>query len=162
MRDKLNPLGRTPNTMSGNHPALLITWLIPSLQWSTAVAASSNRGVSQQQGKGDWSELREVRLQPNTESFEKKFKKRAPGQCDLRLGRWFTFHYNNDLEHTAKTVLGRLQHNMALKGFPSELTELDRICQDEWDKLHKSRGTEFFSFSLCSHFSNLKMILHMH
>ncbi|KAF7646568.1 hypothetical protein LDENG_00185560 [Lucifuga dentata] len=30
MRQKLNSLSRTPSTMSGEHQALLITWLIPS------------------------------------------------------------------------------------------------------------------------------------
>ena len=46
--------------------------LIPSLWWSMVVAASCYRGASQWQGQGDWSELREGWMQPNTERSLKK------------------------------------------------------------------------------------------
>ncbi|KAF7649625.1 hypothetical protein LDENG_00138630 [Lucifuga dentata] len=76
---------------------------------------------------------------------------------DLRLGRWFTFQHNNDLKHTAKTTLEWLRDKSltvlewpsqspdlnptehlrrdlkmtAHRRFPSNLMELERICQEE-------------------------------
>ena len=47
------------STMSGEHQALLITCLIPSLQWSMVVAASCYGGASQRLGQGAWSEMRD-------------------------------------------------------------------------------------------------------
>lgn len=59
------------------------------------VAASCCGGEPQQQGHGDWSELREGWTQPNTE----------PLQGFLGLGQWFSFKHNNFLKHIDKKML---------------------------------------------------------
>ena len=84
---------------------------------------------------------------------------------DLRLGQKFTFQQDNDPKHTAKTTqewlrdksLNLLQwpsQSPELHPFkhlwrdlkiavqrqsPSILTELERICREEWDELSKYR-----------------------
>lgn len=47
-----NSLGRTPSTISREHQALLITWLMLSLWWSLVVEALCYGGASQQQRRG--------------------------------------------------------------------------------------------------------------
>ncbi|CAM4730116.1 unnamed protein product [Leuciscus chuanchicus] len=84
---------------------------------------------------------------------------------DLRLGRRFTFQQDNDPKHTAKITKEWLHNNsvtvlewpsqspdlypiehlwrdlkMAVhQRLPSTLTELERICKEEWQRIPKSR-----------------------
>ncbi len=84
---------------------------------------------------------------------------------DLRLGRRFTFQQDNDPKHTAKITKEWLHNNsvtvlewpsqspdlnpiehlwrdlkMAVhQRLPSNLTELERICKEEWQMIPKSR-----------------------
>ncbi len=84
---------------------------------------------------------------------------------DLRLGRRFTFQQDNDPKHTAKITKEWLHNNsvtvlewpsqspdlnpiehlwrdlkMAVhQRLPSNLTELERICKEEWQRIPKSR-----------------------
>ncbi len=136
--------------MCGENQALLITCPIQSQQWSMVVAASCCGGVFQLQGQDDWLQSRE-RLQPVPQ--------------DLRLGRRFTFQQDNDPKHTAKITKEWLHNNsvtvlewpsqspdlnpiehlwrdlkMAVhQRLPSNLTELERICKEEWQRIPKSR-----------------------
>uniref|UniRef100_A0A8C1ZAS2 Transposase n=1 Tax=Cyprinus carpio TaxID=7962 RepID=A0A8C1ZAS2_CYPCA len=84
---------------------------------------------------------------------------------DLRLGRRFTFQQDNDPKHTAKITKEWLHNNsvtvlewpsqspdlnpiehlwrdlkMAVhQRLPTNLTELERICKEEWQRIPKSR-----------------------
>ncbi len=84
---------------------------------------------------------------------------------DLRLGRRFTFQQDNDPKHTAKITKEWLHNNsvtvlewprqspdlnpiehlwrdlkMAVhQRLPSNLTELERICKEEWQRIPKSK-----------------------
>ena len=59
--------------MSGEHQALLITWQIPSLQWSMVVAASCYGGAFQWQGRGkdECSQIQEKSLKEKPAIFAK-------------------------------------------------------------------------------------------
>jgi transposase len=82
------------------------------------------------------------------------------GVQDLRLGRRFTFQHGNDPKHRAKTTqeslnvhewpsqspdLNPMEHlwkdlKIAVQQrSPSNLTELERICREEWEKHPKYR-----------------------
>ncbi|KAG2468107.1 TCB1 transposase, partial [Polypterus senegalus] len=91
---------------------------------------------------------------------------------DLRLGRRFTFQQDNDPKHTAKITKEWLHNNsvtvlewpgqnpdlnpiehlwrnlkMAVhQRLPSNLTELERICKEEWQRIPKSRCAKLASF----------------
>ena len=81
---KISPLGRIPNTDSGEHQALLITWQIPSL---LVGAASCSEGTSQLQGQRDCSELRERWMLPNAEKEKVHWK--------MKIHSLSTHHYAN-------------------------------------------------------------------
>ncbi|XDV33344.1 hypothetical protein PO909_003777 [Leuciscus waleckii] len=83
---------------------------------------------------------------------------------DLRLGRRFTFQQDNDPKHTAKITKEWLHNNSVIvlewpsqspdlnpiehlwrdlkmavhQRLPSNLTELERICKEEWQRIPKS------------------------
>ena len=83
---------------------------------------------------------------------------------DLRLGQRFTFQQDNDPKHTAKTTqewlefpsqspdLNSIKHlwsdlKMTVHRLsPSNLTELERICRDEWQKIPKSRCAKLVTY----------------
>uniref|UniRef100_A0A9J8AGN9 Tc1-like transposase DDE domain-containing protein n=1 Tax=Cyprinus carpio carpio TaxID=630221 RepID=A0A9J8AGN9_CYPCA len=96
---------------------------------------------------------------------------------DLRLGRRFTFQQDNDPKHTAKTKewlhnnsvtvlewpsqspdLNPIEHlwrdlKMAVhQRLPSNLTELERICKEEWQRIPKSRCEKLINVQKCQQF----------
>ncbi len=134
--------------MCGENQALLITCPIQSQQWSMVVAASCCGGVFQLQGQDDWLQSRERWMRPSTGISWTK-----------------TFQQDNDPKHTAKITKEWLHNNsvtvlewpsqspdlnpivhlwrdlkMAVhQRLPSNLTELERICKEEWHRIPKSR-----------------------
>ena len=158
MKPRFNCLAEILSIMSGGNQAPLITCPIPSQRWSMVVAASCCGNVFQQQWVGDWSGLRE--------SWTAEYKMISLYFAqDVRLGRRFTFQQGNDPKHTDKTMQEQLRDNsvnvlawpsqspdlnpikhlwtdlkMAVhRRSPSNLTELERICREEWQKIHKFR-----------------------
>ncbi len=111
----------------------------------------------------DWLQSRERWMRPSTGiSWTKNLLQSAQV---LRLGRRFTFQQDNDPKHTAKITKEWLHNNsvtvlewpsqspdlnpiehlwrdlkMAVhQRLPSNLTELERICKEEWQRIPKSR-----------------------
>ncbi len=147
--------------MCGENQALLITCPIQSQQWSMVVAASCCGGVFQLQGQDDWLQSRERWMRPSTGI---SWTKPSPECSGPQTGPRFTFQQDNDPKHTAKyegvasqqlrTVLewpsqspdlNPIEHlwrdlKMAVhQRLPSNLTELERICKEEWQRIPKSR-----------------------
>ena len=61
---------------------------------------------------------------------------------DLRLGQRFTFQPDNEPKHTAKTMQEHLWRDLKIavqRRSPFNLTELERICREECEKLSKYR-----------------------
>ena len=99
MRQTFNSLGRSPSAMSGEHQALLITWL--TLRWSTVVAAACYAGASQQQGTEG---LVRIEGRMNVAKYREVLEENLlPSARDLRLWRVFTFQHDNNPKHTAST-----------------------------------------------------------
>ncbi len=142
--------------------ALLINCPIQSQQWSMVLAASCCGGVFQLQGQDDWLQSREDECGQVQDILDENLLQSAQ---DLRLGRRFTFQQDNDPKHTAKITKEWLHNNsvtvlewpsqspdlnpiehlwrdlkMAVhQRLPPNLTELERICNEEWQRIPKSR-----------------------
>ncbi len=119
-------------------------------------------GVFQLQGQDDWLQSRERNAAKYRDILDENLLQSAQ---DLRLGRRFTFQQDNDPKHTAKIMKEWLHNNsvtvlewpsqspdlnpiehlwrdlkMAVhQRLPSNLTELERICKEEWQRIPKSR-----------------------
>ncbi len=104
---------------------------------------------------------------------------------DLRLGRRFTFQQDNDPKHTAKITKEWLHNNsvtvlewpsqspdlnpiehlwrdlkMAVyQRLPSNLTELERICKEEWQRIPKSRCEKLALKKVASFLKRLMAVL---
>ncbi len=127
------------------------------------VAASCCGGVFQLQGQDDWLQsMGKMNAAKYRDILDENL---LQGAQDLRLGRRFTFQQDNDPKHTAKITKEWLHNNsvtvlewprqspnlnpiehlwrdlkMAVhQRLPSNLTELERICKEEWQRIPKSR-----------------------
>ncbi len=163
MRPRLNYLTLILSGMCGENQALLITCPIQSQQWSMVVAASCCGGVFQLQGTG---RLVAIEGKMNAAKYKDILDENLLQSAqDLRLGRRFTFQQDNDPKHIAKITKEWLHNNsvtvlewpsqspdlnpiehlwrdlkMAVhQRLPSNLTELERICKEEWQRIPKSR-----------------------
>ncbi len=162
MRPRYNLLALILSGMCGENQALLITCSIQSQQWSMVAAASccvffSAAGTGRLvaiEGKMNVAKYRDILDENLLQSAQ-----------DLRLGRRFTFQQDNDPKHTAKITKEWLHNNsvtvlewpsqspdlnpiehlwrdlkMAVhQRLPCNLTELERICKEEWQRIPKSR-----------------------
>uniref|UniRef100_A0AAZ3P0S6 Tc1-like transposase DDE domain-containing protein n=1 Tax=Oncorhynchus tshawytscha TaxID=74940 RepID=A0AAZ3P0S6_ONCTS len=121
--------------------------------WGCFSAAGTGRLV-RIEGKMNGAKYRESRDENLLQSTQ-----------DLRLGQRFTFQQDHDPKHTAKTMqewlrdkslnviewpsqrpdLNPIEHlcrdlKISVQRYsPSNLTELERICREEWEKLPKYR-----------------------
>lgn len=140
---------------------------IPSQMWSMAVVVSCCEGVFQWQGPGEL-----VRVEGNLNAalyrdilYDVMFQSAQ----DFRLGWRFTFQQDNQPKHQCKSGLGTTlwtfssgparawtstQANISRdlkmavhRQSPSNLTELEKICREEWQKIHKSPKNYLKHFS---------------
>ncbi len=127
------------------------------------VAASCCGGVFQLQGQDDWFAI-EGKM--NAAKYRDILDEKPSPECSgPQTGRRFTFQQDNDPKHTAKITKEWLHNNsvtvlewpsqspdlnpiehlwrdlkMAVhQRLPSNLTELERICKEEWQRIPKSR-----------------------
>ena len=159
MRPRLNFLALILSGMCGENQALLITCPIQSQQWNMVVAVSCYGGVFQLQGQDDWLQLKERWMGPSTEISWKKTSSRVLWTSDWAEGS--PSNKYNDPKHTAKITKEWLRNNsvtildwpsqspdlnpiehlwrdlkMAVhQRSPSNLTELERICKEEWQRI---------------------------
>ncbi len=148
--------------MCGENQALLITCPIQSQQWSMVVAASCCGGVFQLQGQDDWLQSRERWMRPSTGiSWTKTFSRvlRTSDWAEgLPSNKTMTLSTQLNNEGVASQQLRDcswmaqpepwLKPNWASlerpkmavhQRLPSNLTELERICNEEWQRIPKSR-----------------------
>ncbi|KAI3361531.1 hypothetical protein L3Q82_013680 [Scortum barcoo] len=155
MRNKIRYVWRKPGT--AHH----LSNTIPTVKhgggsimlWGCFSAAGTGRLVSIE-GKMNAAKYRDILEENLFQSAQ-----------DLRLGRRLTFQQDNDPKHTAKITKEWLRNNsvtildwpsqspdlnpiehlwrdlkMAVhQRSPSNLTELERICKEEWQRIPKSR-----------------------
>ncbi len=163
MRPRYNFLPLILSGMCGENQALLITCPLQSQQRSMVVAASCCGGVFSAAGTG---RLVAIEGKMNAAKYRDILDENLLQSAqDLRLGRRFTFQQDNDPKHTAKIMKEWLHNNsvtvlewpsqspdlnpiehlwrdlkMAVhQRLPSNLTELERICKEEWQRIPKSR-----------------------
>ncbi len=158
---KIELFGLILSGMCGENQALLITCPIQSQQWKHGggsimlwgcfSAAGTGRLVAIE-GKMNAAKYRDILDENLLQSAQ-----------DLRLGRRFTFQQDNDPKHTAKIMKEWLHNNsvtvlewpsqspdlnpiehlwrdlkMAVhQRLPSNLSELERICKEEWQRIPK-------------------------
>ena len=143
--------------------------LAPSLRWSMVVAgsccvgcfsAAGTRRLVRIEGKMNGAKSREILDENLLQSTQ-----------DLRLGQRFIYQQDNDPKQTAKTMqewlwdkslnvlewpiqspdLNPIKHlwrdlKMAVQWHtPSNLTDLERICREEWEKLPKYRCSKIIA-----------------
>ncbi len=159
---KIELFGLNSKRYVWENQALLITCPIQSQQWSMVVAAScwgcfSAAGTGRLvaiEGKMNAAKYRDILDENLLQSAQ-----------DLRLGRRFTFQQDNDPKHTAKITKEWLHNNsVTVLEWPSQspdlnpiehlwrdlkmavhqrlssnLTELEKICKEEWQRIPKSR-----------------------
>ena len=123
------------------------------MQWGCFSAAGTG-GLTRAEGKLNGAMYRDILTKNLVQSAQ-----------DFRLGRRFTLQQDNDQKHTPKTTEQWIRDNsvnvlewtsqspymnlikhlwrdlkMAVDPrSPSNLTELERICREEWQKIPKSR-----------------------
>ncbi len=157
MSPRYNFLALILSGMRGENQALLITCPIQSQQWIMLWGCFSAAGTGRLvaiEGKMNAAKYKDILDENLLQSAQ-----------DLRLGRRFTFQQDNDPKHTAKITKEWLHNNsvtvlewpsqspdlnpiehlwrdlkMAVhQRLPSNLTELERICKEEWQRIPKSR-----------------------
>jgi hypothetical protein len=143
------------NAMSGTNPTPLTTPRTPSQHYAVGMFFISRTGKQVRiEGMMDGAKYREI-IEGNLFQSSR----------DLRLGRRFTFHQDNDPKHTAKATLKwfKGKHSNVLEWpsqspdiypienlwydlnidvnqrNPSNLKELEQFCLEEWVKIPVAR-----------------------